>query len=361
MPCTALDIVDMACNGSTIINFAVLSGLALTVSAVMLAALYLWSVMFRNPQLTGYVKGELYELVISALLVIFIAGAVQSMSSLNMGSFTVDPMLLPQGVTMGTSIYEAAYMYYDQVHDDMSSWLSMNYALSMYIDQLASVTPYARPLGVGLVASPMAGFAAPLKQLLYNMSVALAIAFIINSASQIVYLFALQAFLVYYLPAGIFLRNFTPTRRLGGAIIGISLTFLFAFPALSVINYVMFYNQDSGPLVSFRNMVDHYFTDTTSGFYAKMERFYSNNFTDVGSGVTGFISGVFGGLGQLLTNLVGGLLLTIMMFPISVVSYAFAIGFIMPAINIMILSQIAKSLSMSFGEEVDISSLTRMI
>jgi hypothetical protein len=43
------------------------------------------------------------------------------------------------------------------------------------------------------------------------------------------------------------------------------------------------------------------------------------------------------------------------------VSYAFAIGFIVPAFNIIIFTQAAKGLSQSFGDEVDISSLTRMI
>src|SRR5512143_995172 len=142
----------------------------------------------------------------------------------------------------------------------MSGWLQMNYVLNIYVDQMASVTPYARPLGVGLVASPLAGLASPIKQLLYNMSVALSIAFIINHAQLVVYIFSLQAFLKYYLPAGIFLRSFTPTRRLGGTLIGVALAFLFVFPALSSITYTMFYNRcdpasGGGPLVPFRSML----------------------------------------------------------------------------------------------------------
>ena len=243
----------------------------------------------------------------------------------------------------------------------MSGWLSLNYLLSMYIDQIASVTPYARPLGVGLVASPMAGFAAPLKQLLYQMSTALSIAYIINSAQKFVYLFALQASLKYYLPMGLFFRSFTPTRRLGGALIGLSLTFLFVFPALTTISYSMFYNRASGPLVSFSDMLADYFSDTSSGFLGKFGDFFGNNFTDVGGGVSGLVGAAFGGIGQLFQTLIGGILLTVMMFLISVVSYAFAIGFVLPAFNIIIFTQVAKSLSKSFGEEVDMSSLTRLI
>jgi hypothetical protein len=50
-----------------------------------------------------------------------------------------------------------------------------------------------------------------------------------------------------------------------------------------------------------------------------------------------------------------------MVFPISVVGKAFMVGYLMPAFNILIFTQAALSLSKSFGEEVDISSLTRMI
>ncbi len=343
------------------IDFTLLSGIAIAASIALLSALYLWAAIFRNQQLSAYVKSEIYELFITALLIIFIGGAVGAMSTLKVNDFL--PMhLLPPDVDSSTTVYQATWQYYVKVGTDMSGWLSMNYLISMYIDQIASVTPYARPLGVGLVASPMAGFAAPIKQLLYQMSTALSIAYIINAAQKLVYLFALQASLKYYLPMGLFFRSFTPTRRLGGALIGISLTFLFVFPALSTISYSMFYNRGSGPLITFGNMIAQYFTDTSAnGFLGVFGNFFGNNFTDVGGGVSNMVGSAFGGIGQLFQTLVGSILLTVMMFPISVVSYAFAIGFVVPAFNIIIFTQVAKSLSKSFGEEVDMSSLTRLI
>lgn len=359
--CTPDQIIGNACGGAALIDFTLLSGLAIAASIALLAAMYLWAAIFRNQQLNAYVKSEIYELFITALLIIFIGGAVGAMSTLKVNDF-LPVHLLPENVDSSTTVYQATYLYYVKVGEDMSGWLSMNYLISMYIDQIASVTPYARPLGVGLVASPMAGFAAPLKQLLYQMSTALSIAYIINAAQKLVYLFALQASLKYYLPLGIFFRSFTPTRRLGGALLGISLTFLFVFPALSTISYSMFYNRGSGPLITFGNMIGQYFTDTTSsGFLGVFENFFGNNFTDVGGGVSGMVGSAFGGIGQLFQTLIGGILLTVMMFPISVVSYAFAIGFVIPAFNIIIFTQVAKSLSKSFGEEVDMSSLTRLI
>ncbi|MEW6721801.1 MAG: hypothetical protein AB1324_00910 [Candidatus Micrarchaeota archaeon] len=359
---------SLASSGANLWGYAGLAGLGLITSVIILTALYVWGTLFRNPQMNVYVKSELYEVVLSAILIPFIFGAVAAMSTLTIGSF-MPPDLVPDDTGLGgtgtnasTNVYEATAHYYQRLDRDMSGWLGMNYVFNMYVDQLASVTPYARPLGVGLVASPLAGLASPIKQLLYNMSVALSLAFVINYAQLVVYIFSLQAFLKYYLPAGIFFRCFTPTRRLGGTLIGVSLAFLFVFPALSVITYSMFYNKSAGPLISFGAMLSQYVGDATSGSFSdNFNSFYDNNFTGVGGGVLDLIGGVFGGLGNLIQRVVGSAFLMLLIFPISVVSWAFALGFVVPAFNILIFTQAAKGLSKSFGDEVDISSLTRMI
>jgi hypothetical protein len=353
--------------------YAGYAGFALSVSVVILAFMYVWGTLFRNNQLNAYVKTEMWEVVITALMIPMIYGGVAAMSAMPIGTY-VPAGLLPQdpggvGTTPDTLVYDAAAHYYQRVENDMSGWLEMNYILNIYIDQVASVTPYARPLGVGLVASPMAGLASPLKQLLYNMSVALSLAFVINHAQLVVYIFSLQAFLKYYLPLGIFLRAFTPTRRLGGTLIGVALAFLFVFPAVSVITYTMFYSPAGGPLVTFRSLLTNYLGDNCDPgtdpnrvcFMGSFRHFYEGNFTGVGGSVIDLIGGVLGGLGNLFQSVLGNLLLMLIIFPVSVVSWAFAIGFVVPAFNVIIFTQAAKSLSKSFGEEVDISSLTRMI
>ncbi len=360
--CTPDEIIGFGCGGDTIIDFVALSGAALSTSAVLLAGMYVWATFFRNQQMNAFVKTEVYELLISAVLVVLLTGAVAAMHEMRVGTF-LPSNLWPEDIDASTTIYRASGMYFDRVSEDMTSWLTVNYFINMYVDQVASVTPYTRPLGVGLVASPMAGFASPLKSMLYNMSVALAIAFMINSAQKIVYLFALQAFLKYYLPIGIFFRSFTPTRRLGGALIGVAVAFLFAFPVLVVVSYSMFYNAESGPAASFSSIVQSYFfNDTSTGtFWGNFTDFYNSNFTDIGQSVSDLIGAGFGGLGQLFQKLIGNLMFVLMMFPITIISMAFAIGFVIPAFNVMLFTTIAKNLSRTFGDEVDISSLTRLI
>ncbi len=342
-------------------DFVGMSGLALIVSSVLLAFVYLWATFFRNATLNTYVKQELYEVFISAILVVLIGIAITGFASLTVGVFLPDNFT-PKDVTPDMSIYVAAGHYFDAVEKDMSAWLNMNYVMNVYVDQIASITPYARPLGVGLVASPLAGLASPVKQLLYNMTVALSIAFVINHAQYVVYVFSLLAFLKYYLPLGIFLRCFTPTRRLGGTLIGIAVAFMLFFPLLTLVTYTIFYNKASGPIVSFTSALGDYFNDATTGSFSdSFKNFNENNFSGAGGAVGNMITGAFGGIGTILQETMGTMFLGLMMIPISVVSIAFAIGFVTPAINILLFTQVARSLSKSFGDELDVSSLTRMI
>jgi hypothetical protein len=108
-------------------------------------------------------------------------------------------------------------------------------------------------------------------------------------------------------------------------------------------------------------MGQYLFDDSAEGFQGHFESFYANNFTGIGTSVTDLISGAFGGIGKLFKTLVGDIFLMLMLFPVSVVSYAFAIGFISPAFNLIVMGMTAKTLSKSFGEEVDITALTRLI
>jgi hypothetical protein len=360
-------IVASGANGG-LWNWAALSGLAVMVSGVILALMYTWSALFRNQPLEAYVRQELYELVVSAVLAIFIIGLVGAMNDLTLGSFMPDQLLPGGGSTIThvdatDTVYSATAKYYARVTNDMEGWLNLNYLMNILIDQMASVTPYARPLGVGLVASPMAGFASPIKQVLYNMSVGLSVAYIINVAQLYVYVFALQAFMNYYMPLGIFFRCFTPTRRLGGTLIGVGVAFLFVFPALSTITYSMFYNKAGGPMLTFGSLIGQYISDQGS-FADFVTNFFTSNFTTTGTGGPTFIdlvTGTFGLIGGLLQGVMGTTFLIVLIFPISIVSMAFVLGFVVPAFNVIIFTEAAKGLAKSFGEEVDISALTRLI
>ena len=334
--------------------------MALVTSAVLLAFLYIFSVLFRNENLKTFVKLEISEIFITGIIIILIVGAVGGLNTIKFGSF-VESNAFPEGVDADANIYNVTESYFHQIGKDMGSWLEMNYILGVYIDQMASVTPYARPMGVGLVASPLAGLASPFKQLIYNMSIALAVAYIMNYAQLYVYLFALAGSLHFYLPLGIILRSFTPTRRIGGALIGLAISFLFFFPMLYSLNYMMFYSKsDASPMVTFNSFVKQSMSYSADGdnIANKAEENYKNKFS---AGLIDMATSAFAGIGTMFSSFIGKFFTLLMVLPIATIGRAFAIGFIMPAFNIMLMIQATKEISKAIGEEVDISTLTRMI
>jgi hypothetical protein len=328
--------------------------IALTVSAVFLAAFYILSVLMRNDSLKGFVKIELSELAITAVLVMILVGAIGAVSDLQFGSLISSQNVI--GVTSSASIYNVTQTYFENVGGDMSSWLEMDYVLGVVVDSFASVQSQPRPMGVGIVAPPFAGLASPIKQLLYSMSNALAIAYVINYAQLYVFLFVLQGALRYYIPLGIILRSLTPTRRIGGALIGLGVSFLFVFPALYSVNCLMFYN-GSGPMETFRSFTASRF-DMSGGLGSLIKGFYDSH----GSmGAVDMVVTTIGAMGQIFATIVGEIFTFAMVLPVSVIGRAFVIGFLMPVFDILLMVQVTSALSKSMGEEVDISTLTRMV
>ncbi|MBI5224048.1 hypothetical protein HY990_06540 [Candidatus Micrarchaeota archaeon] len=332
------------------------SALAIGASVSILTLIYVWASIMRNPNLTAYVKQEIYELFASVFIMVIVFSLLGAMTYIKVG--TILPMeYIPGGIDQANdNIYHALSVGILAMAEDVKGWLELNYLMNMYVDQSASVTPYARPMGVGLTVTPLAGFASPIKSVLYNMTSGLAVSYIVTVAQFYVYVFFIEAFLKYYLPIGLFLRCFTPTRRLGGTLIAISVSFLFLFPVLALTTFTTLYSAH-GPLVSFRGMLTNYFHDN-GNFVDNMSDFFHNNFT---GGFTDLVSGVFGAIGQAVSTVFGGTFLVLMLFPISTMAFAFIIAFVAPTFNVLVFTQATRGLSAALGEEVDISSLTRLI
>lgn len=352
---TATEILNTASTGG-FWEFVSYCGYALVVSSVVLVFMYLWAVFWRNQQMIGTVKLEMTELVVSAFLVSFVLGFVAALSSLSAETF-MPPGMLPAGV-QGKNIYELSEKYFLNVKETFVGWMEVTYGFAMFSDSFASVTPHTRPMGIGFVSSPLAGLAGPIKQLLLNSMIALTIAYLINYAQYLTYIFALQAFLKYYLPIGLFLRCFTPTRKIGGSIIAVVAALVLVFPLLTVISYVIFFSP-GGPITSFSNFFNSQLLASSLGEVGdtiKNNILNPENFSIWSVFLAPlyilwvFIKSLFGILFFLVLGAAGG-----------IIANAFLVGYILPTLNILIFVQTARGLSKAFGEEIDISSLTRLI
>jgi len=351
------------------ISWMGLSALALMTSTVILAFMYIWSVLFKNPQMTGMVKMEVYEVFVTFFILAIVTMIIGSLSTLTVGTFFPSG-LLPPDLPGNTNIYEAAESYFLKVKEEMLGWIELGYVFNIFADQLASTTPYTKPFSVGFVSTPFAGIGAPIKQMLNHSLIGLIIAYVVNYAQYFTLLFSINVFMKYYLPLGVFLRCFTPTRKIGGSIIAATIAFLIVFPILATLGYMIFYSSD-GPMLSFSSFVG--LTDTGSfmgGFLTDLsEDMYNMIYSDDPSSTNPSLLETFGNIvffplyaiTKIVETLFGTLFFLALGFSAGILGRAFLIGYIVPTFNILILVQATKGLSKTIGEEIDISSLTRLI
>jgi hypothetical protein len=368
------DVVTQWRFSDVVINWMPLAGAAMLASVVVIVFLYLFGVITRDQNANTFAKLELYEIFISFVIVLFIIGILGSLCSVNIGKLMVinQQAPLPQGASMGDEeankflnmdVFSAGEDYFEKVSADMKGWMVVNYFFAIWLDEAATITPYSRPLGVGMVAAPLAGLAAPLKQIVYNVYVALSIAYIINYAQLYVFRFAIIAFMFIYFPIGIFLRCFTPTRRIGGTLLGVGIGFLVIVPLLTLVSHVMFLSSYGIINIWNRSIMDYVGSNLSVVGSAKS---ILANLIDISipTIIGSFVAGKFGAmLGFIIGagGVPGWLLTAAFIIPISTVGAAFLIGFLIPAFNTIILVYSVKSLSKSLGEEIDVSSLTRLI
>ncbi|MEM3422577.1 MAG: hypothetical protein QXF35_02320 [Candidatus Bilamarchaeaceae archaeon] len=351
---TAQEIINSALAGfpgDLIAN----STLALTTSAILLAFVYIWATLWRNEQMKGSVKLELTELIVSAIMLSFIVMIVGTLNNITIGT-VVPSNFIPAGTAPTKNVYDITGDYFIKVKEDILGWVQITYIYNMPIDLMSSANPHTRPLGVGFVSTPLAGTAGPLKQLLRTSMITLVVAYIVNYAQYFTYLFALDAFLKYYLPLGVFLRCFTPTRKVGGSIIAISAVLLIAFPLLITLDYVVLYSDD-GPLTSFNNFLT--LANITNDLTNTVETIKSMIFGDL-TIWTLIFSPVFM-IYKFIQNFFGSLFFTVVAFASGIIARAFLIGVMIPLFNTFIFVQTARGLSKSLGEEVDLSSFMRLI
>lgn len=361
-------------------SWFVLAGLALLTSVMILMFLYLIATLLRSQNTITFIKLEFYEVLSTLLIISLIAGVAGSACTVKVGWF------FPASQNADNTTYGTAMAYYDEVAGKFQTWMHMQYVINLYLDQMASATPYSRPLGVGLVATPLAGLASPIKSFLYNVFTAMGIAYVINEAQKYVFIFATYGFLKYYLPIGVFLRSFTPTRRIGGALIALSLSFIFLLPVMttitaeSMLGKNLVTGESYGVLIGIDNLVTKEWGDSNLGGQSAICNPDPSDPTKLicqnPGPVAGFFKSLFlpnvdfntfisGGfitiIGGWVKSVIGGILGTLLFIPLSTAAMAFTLGYLVPALNILIFVYTTKFFSRTLGEEIDVTTLTRMI
>ena len=325
-------------------HWIVLTFLALFCSLLALVLVNMLANFLRNQALIAWTKFELFQMVGTAVIFIFAVVWVSGMCHFNMGFLDVH--------------YDQRNMY--EIVDDYFSFLrgvgAVLFGYMMYFSKvitlLQKVTYFSSPLGLGMTDNPLDS----LGQL--NSVLFFAVGGFITSYLMLDLQFKIMGYMavasLYYLfPFGIFLRAFQPTRGFGGTLIGISIAFFLFYPITVVFNdYIMRTSALSPAAAQLAHVPDDQAALDQNVQQGKMPD-NSNMESSLSSG---------GDLNDQasLENLVKGVGSGTIWILKPLALYIIA-AIVLPVIDFLALVEVTKGLSKLFGEEVDISNLTRLI
>lgn len=342
----AVSVADAVCAGgqfSFLPDWQMLSGAAIFASVAIITFLYLVNKFFQNAEGTGWAKIELYEVFVSVLIIMGVVVAS------NLACTAHASWLFP-GTTLPAeyNIYEGAVYYLEEFSSGIMHITTALYGFYSGLDLISSMKLTGRPLGIGTQVQPTAGLVATMKPGFTNAFNILITAFIINKVQIFLVFFVALGFLKYYLPLGLFLRSFTPTRRIGGTIIALCLGFLFVYPFLILMEGEM----GLKTLRSSERLVGSFSSGVSGVAGEEMVGWWEQSFGAMG---------IFDFIGRLGRSAIGVLAFGILYVAGNAAGYAFLVGLFFPAFNTLILVTTIRYLSRSMGEEIDVTNLTRLI
>jgi len=240
------------------------------------------------------------------------------------------------------------------------------------LDLESGAAPTAKPLGVGMQTKPFMGLYIPLKQVVYNAFIAVMVFVITLFGFQYVTSLGAYVSLNFFLPLGVLLRSFYPTRRYGGAILGLAIGFLIVFPfVLSLSNEMLYGKTTSG---------DAYGIVSGSKFMDQANSFFSREYGP-NPDPDGIISNFANWMGNIMRRTWNSLtsgnfadaikngfasvfvepLLFCLFFAIGAVWNGLFISVIMPVFSFYLFAETTKYVAGALGEEVNIFGITRLV
>lgn len=319
------------------------SVIALTTSAMILAFLYMMAMFFQSQQRVASIKTELYELVVTVAIFTVLFLLLNGMCNVKTGWFFPDA---GYKTSLGNfkswadeSPYYSASNYLMNFADLTLNVMSAQYLFYTFIDFVTTMEVISVPMGLGATMKPLWGLGTVVKPVLNNAFSAEAIAVVTTQAQVYVMDYGTYGMLTYFLPLGLVMRCFMPTRRIGGTLIALTCIFLFIYPWLIIFTY---------------SVVNDSLLDSLNYFTALKSTTGEGLFT-VGSSFKMFLEFAFKFLWA------PDFLMMSSLFIMPIVAKIFLGGVFFPIFNTIILVTVAYHLSKTLGEEIDITNLTRMI
>lgn len=318
-------------------DWIALTFLALACSLLALVLLHMLANFLRNQTLIAWTKFELFQILGTAVIFIFAVGWVTEMCKFDMGFLDVS--------YAGHNMYELVDNYFTFMRGVGAALFGYMMYFSKLITLLQKVTYFSSPLGLGMTDNPLDS----LGQL--NSVLFFAVGGFVTSYLMLDLQFKMMQYMafavMYFLfPFGIFFRGFEPTRGFGGTLIGISLAFFLFYPITVVFNDYIIRIANPG-----------LFDATSPAAQAQINQNVANTPGEKqGQEIVADQLTNKGNVEQLVKGVGSGTIWIIKPLALYIIA-----AVVLPIINFLVLAELAKGISKLYGEEVDITNLTRMI
>lgn len=325
-------------------SWLMLTMLALLISLFLMVLVYFAGNLLRNQQLIAWTKFELFQIFASALIVMIFTFWLAGICSFDMGFLSVRYQVAGSGGLHGLNMFEVADAYFANL--EKLSYLLFGYMMvfGSWISFITNITWISQPMGVGSTETPLQSLG-QINNILFMLISGFSLSFMLVQMQQKMIEYIAMSVLYYMMPFGIFFRAFEPTRQFGGTLIGLSIALLFFYPLMLALNdYVVF-----DPV-----------KDSTNDLSGQLSNINTNS---QAGGPTG--TQVLTDLPQLAgqdaqKELISGVTGTFFFLLKPLMVYLFA-AVILPVINFIVLVETTRALTKTFGEEIDVTNLTRLI
>jgi hypothetical protein len=312
--------------------------------------------MTQSSALNAWVKFEFFQLFATATLVVLTSSVIIfGMCSFDMSfldnsltSHYVSHVSGHEGEPL--NMLQIVENYFDDLEGVGYMLFGFLMAVVGYINFIARLALTSHPLGVGFSESPLESLL-QLNNLIFMMVSGFVISFLSLNLQLRMMEYISVAALYYMFPFGIFFRAFEPTRAFGGTLMGLAIALFLFYPMLLVFNDFMIYGAITDVTQEMNN------SGMLAGANANLSQITSlthgtDSITSANTAVLMTKVGT-GNVASGITTETTWLLKPLMLY--------FIAAIILPVINFTILVEIARGLTKTLGEEVDVTNLTRLI
>jgi len=324
-------------------DWILLCALAMLCSLIALAVVFMAAHFLRNQKLLVWCKFEVFQILATAVLAIFIIYFVTEACKFDV-SFINPARYVQGGVTH--SMYWGIDQYLTGLqHTGELLFFYLMWVVKM-LNLMAKITWLSNPVGAGMNDSPLESLG-QLNSIFFYLVGGFFTSFLFLGLQMRVLDYLSIATLFYFLPFGIFFRSFEPTRRFGGMLMGFAISMFLFYPILLVVNDFMVYGGFGFGTVEkeLKDAMDK------SEAAAKSPDSPTNDKIKDASGVLDYDA----------AKQIGSSVGKAIFFLLKPLVVYFIAAIVLPAINFMAIVEITRGLTAMFGEEMDVSNLTRMI